>query len=103
MALVDQVLHVMKPAEWGKQLGFDEKWIAFVDDNMKASTCFVTLFASGRGICYQANIKLTTALPPGSEVEGIVRHGANHWTRTAEISSRKGNGSPKSYFVKVPS
>lgn len=43
MALVDQVLHVMTPAEWGKPIDVDEKWIAFVDDNVKASTCFLIL------------------------------------------------------------
>jgi hypothetical protein len=50
MALVDKVLHVMTPAEWGKPIDVDEKWIAFVDDNVKASTCSVTLFAPARGI-----------------------------------------------------
>lgn len=47
MALVDQVLHVMTPAEWGKPIDVDERWIAFVDDNVKASTCFLILFAPG--------------------------------------------------------
>ncbi|KAJ4394734.1 hypothetical protein N0V93_003953 [Gnomoniopsis smithogilvyi] len=35
MALVDQVLHVMTPAEWGKPIEVHEKWIGFVDENMK--------------------------------------------------------------------
>lgn len=47
MALVDQVLHVMTPAEWGKPIDVDEKWIAFVDENVKASTRSIALFAPG--------------------------------------------------------
>lgn len=47
MALVDQVLHVMTPAEWGKPIDVDEKWIPFVDENVKASTCSLALFAPG--------------------------------------------------------
>lgn len=27
----------MTPAEWGKPIDVDEKWIHFVDDNVKAS------------------------------------------------------------------
>lgn len=37
MALVDQVLHVMTPEEWGKPISVDETWISFVDENVKAS------------------------------------------------------------------
>jgi protein-ribulosamine 3-kinase len=32
-----EVLHVMTPAEWGKPIDVDEKWIHFVDENVKAS------------------------------------------------------------------
>lgn len=32
-----EVLHVMTPAEWGKPIDVDEKWIHFVDDNVKDS------------------------------------------------------------------
>lgn len=42
MSLVDSIVHVMTPAEWGKPIDVDEKWIDFVDDNVKASTHFVT-------------------------------------------------------------
>lgn len=37
MATPMEVLHVMTPAEWGKPIDVDEKWIHFVDDNVKAS------------------------------------------------------------------
>ena len=32
-----EILHVMTPAEWGKPIDVDAKWIDFVDDNVKAS------------------------------------------------------------------
>jgi hypothetical protein len=32
-----EVLHVMTPEEWGKPIDVDEKWIHFVDENVKAS------------------------------------------------------------------
>lgn len=47
MALVDQVLHVMTPAERCKPIDVDEKWIAFFYEHVKASTCSVALFAPG--------------------------------------------------------
>lgn len=31
-----------------------------------------------------------------------MHHGASYWTRTAEISSRAEDGSPKSYLLNVP-
>jgi hypothetical protein len=37
MANPMEVLHVMTPAEWGKPIDVDEKWIHFVDENVKAS------------------------------------------------------------------
>lgn len=37
MALVDSVLHVMTHAEWGKPISVAEKWVEFMDDNVKAS------------------------------------------------------------------
>lgn len=37
MALVDSVLHVMTPAERGKPINVDEKWIRFVDENVQHS------------------------------------------------------------------
>ncbi|KAJ1324156.1 protein-ribulosamine 3-kinase [Microdochium nivale] len=77
MSLVDSVLHVMTPAEWGKPIDVDEKWIEFVDDNVKAK------------------------FKPGTEIESIAPHGASYWTRTAEISTIAPDGSPISYFLKV--
>lgn len=35
----EEVLHVMTPAEWGKPIEVDEKWIHFVDENVQASQC----------------------------------------------------------------
>ena len=37
MATPMEVLHVMTPAEWGKPIDVEEKWIQFVDDNVSAS------------------------------------------------------------------
>ncbi|KAM0806774.1 putative protein-ribulosamine 3-kinase [Seiridium cardinale] len=77
MSLVEEVLHVMTPAEWGKPIEVDAKWTEFTDENVKAK------------------------IGPGSEVEGIIPHGASYWTRTAKISARKQDGSATSYFLKV--
>ncbi|PQE15600.1 Fructosamine Ketosamine-3-kinase protein [Rutstroemia sp. NJR-2017a BBW] len=77
MATPMEVLHVMTPAEWGKPIDVDEKWIDFVDDNVRAK------------------------FPPGTEVESISPHGASYWTRTAEISTLLADGTPRSYFLKV--
>lgn len=107
MALVDQVLHVMTPAEWGKPIDVDDKWIEFVDENVKAGTCrIITGHVDADGHLSAHEVTLLTrvinvALPPGSVVEDIVPHGASYWTRTAEISTRAQDGSPRSYFLKV--
>ncbi|KAJ5691580.1 hypothetical protein N7488_012315 [Penicillium malachiteum] len=77
MTTVTEVLHVMTPAEWGKPIDVDAKWIDFVDKNVKAK------------------------LPPGTEVESICPHGASYCTRTAEISARREDGSSISFFLKV--
>lgn len=45
--------------------------------------------------------RITPALPVGNKVGTIVPHGANKWTRTAEISTREHDGSPRSFFLKV--
>lgn len=39
-----EVLHVMTPAEWGKPIDVDEKWIHFVDENVKASKFRISKF-----------------------------------------------------------
>ena len=44
---------------------------------------------------------MSSELPPGTEVEGIYPHGASYWTRTAEIATRKADGSPLFFFLKV--
>ncbi|PMD62260.1 uncharacterized protein K444DRAFT_610362 [Hyaloscypha bicolor E] len=77
MANPMEVLHVMTPAEWGKPIDVDEKWIHFVDENVKAK------------------------LPRDTVVEDIRPHGASYWTRTAEISTHMADGTPRSYFLKV--
>lgn len=46
MATPMEVLHVMTPAEWGKPIDVDEKWIGFVDENVKASECKTECFKS---------------------------------------------------------
>ncbi|TVY87259.1 Ketosamine-3-kinase [Lachnellula willkommii] len=74
---MEEVLHVMTPAEWGKPIGVDEKWIQFVDENVKAK------------------------FPPGTKIESIRPHGASYWTRTAKISTQLADGTPRSYFLKV--
>jgi hypothetical protein len=38
--------------------------------------------------------------PPGTEIEGIRPHGASYYTRTAEVSTRMADGTPRSYFLK---
>ncbi|TVY48641.1 Fructosamine-3-kinase [Lachnellula occidentalis] len=75
--LTEEVLHVMTPSEWGKPIGVDEKWIQFVDENVKAK------------------------LPSSTKIESIRPHGASYWTRTAEISTQMADGKPRSYFLKV--
>ncbi|TGO44378.1 hypothetical protein BCON_0531g00010 [Botryotinia convoluta] len=77
MATPMEVLHVMTPAEWGKPIDVDEKWISFVDENVKAK------------------------FPPGTEIESISPHGASYWTRTAEVATMMPDGTSRSYFLKV--
>lgn len=49
MSLVDQILQVMTPAEWGRPIEVDEKWIGFVDENVKASMelCYSSIKSCG--------------------------------------------------------
>ncbi|XMA18953.1 hypothetical protein WAI453_011744 [Rhynchosporium graminicola] len=77
MAAPMEVLHIMTPAEWGKPIDVHEKWIRFVDENVQSK------------------------FPPGTVTDGIRPHGASYWTRTAEISTKTADGSPRSYFLKV--
>ncbi|KAL2036369.1 hypothetical protein N7G274_010916 [Stereocaulon virgatum] len=72
-----EVTYVMTPKEWGKPIDVAEEYIHFVDDNVRAK------------------------LPPGTEVEDISPHGASYWTRSAEITTRKADGTPLSFFLKV--
>ncbi len=46
MANPIEVLHVMTPVEWGKPIDVDEKWIHFVDDNVKASKFRTSQFSA---------------------------------------------------------
>ncbi|KAF8860964.1 hypothetical protein BDZ45DRAFT_724247 [Acephala macrosclerotiorum] len=62
---------------FARDVDVDEKWIHFVDENVKAK------------------------FPLGTEIESIRPYGASYWTRTAEISTRMANGTPRSYFLKV--
>lgn len=41
------------------------------------------------------------ALPRGTEVTGLLPHGASYWTRTAKIETKQADGSPLYYFIKV--
>lgn len=106
-ALVDQVLHVMTPAEWGKPIDVNEKWTTFVDDNVMASM----LWRNTPGSCQLVDpgfhdFTLLTrgtspALSSGTEVDDIVPHGISYWSRTAEVSTRDRDGTPRSYFLKA--
>lgn len=89
-----EVLHVMTPAEWGKPIDVDEKWIHFVDENVKASK-----FRTSKSDEWSSLTK--SEFPPGTEIESIRPHGASYWTRTAEVSTRMADGTPRSYFLKV--
>lgn len=91
---MEEVLHVMTPAEWGKPIGVDEKWIQFVDENVKASR-FRTR-KSDDGFCLTG-----IEFPSDTKIESIRPHGASYWTRTAKISTQMADGTPRSYFLKV--
>ena len=45
---------MMTPADWGKPIDVDEKWIHLVDDNVKASKFRLT--SSARGVSNEVSI-----------------------------------------------
>ena len=81
---------------WDKPNDVDDKWISFIDHNV-----FTSRLQSYFTLDMHINVEKPSELPPGSKPLSINRCGNSYWTKGAEIRTEQGDGSIRSFFLKV--